>query len=102
MSEVERAFPELVEGLVDTATLEQLVRDLMALTTIYEIQLKGAATSHAERSEVGLPEAVELLVKGQGRGLQVRYLWEGTGWIDTLLRTPKGIRIVRTKEPVAD
>ena len=96
MSEMEQpvALPELVEGTVDATLLEQLVRDLTSLTTIQEIQLKGGAASHAERSHVGLPEAVDLLV-----GLQVRYLWQNVGWIDTLLRTPGGIKIVRTKEP---
>ena len=101
MSEMEQpvALPELVEGTVDATLLEQLVRDLTSLTTIQEIHLKGGAASHAERSHVGLPEAVDLLVGGQLRGLQVRYLWQNVGWIDTLLRTPGGIKIVRTKEP---
>lgn len=95
-------FPDLVEGVVDAATLSDLVRDLQTLTVIEEIQLKGGAQSHAERVKIGLAEAADLLLADKLRGLQIRYRWEQTGWIDTLLRTPDGIRIIRTKAPTED
>jgi hypothetical protein len=99
MNNEDKSFPELVEGVVDAATLHDLVRDLQTLTTIDEIQLKGGAQSHGERANIDLSEAVTLLIANKLRGLQIRYRWEGVGWIDTLLCTPEGIRIIRTKAP---
>lgn len=90
--------PRLTTADLDPATLDALFSDLTGLTEIDEVLVKGAATAYAGRS--GLAEARRALAGG-ARGIQIRYRWEGEAWLDTLLRTPLGIRLVRTPLPTS-
>ena len=42
-----------------------------------------------------LRQAVAALQDGRLRGVQVRYEWQGRQWLDTLLRSQEGLRLVR-------
>ena len=88
-------MPELTQGVLDEATLEALLDDLTGLTEILEVQIKGGEFSRARRVDEDLRQAVAALRGGQLRGVQVRYLWEGQQWLDTLLRNLEGVRLVR-------
>lgn len=94
-------LPELQDAILGSAELDALFADLSALAERLEIILKGAAN---ERAVVGrdptLDEARAMLESGAVRGVQLRYVHEGTTWWDTLLRTPAGVRIVRIEAPV--
>lgn len=81
---------------LDPATLDALFADIAALTTVDEVLVKGAATAYA--GSAGLAEGRRLLEAG-ARGLQIRYRWQGEAWWDTLVRTPNGIRLVRSPAP---
>lgn len=94
-----RELPELCQGLLDREQLSALVADLTELTQVQEVLLKGGEFSMAERSHMNLEIALEYLVRGQLRGVQVRYSWNGSHWMDTLLRSPEGIRLVRMPAP---
>ena len=94
-------LPELCEGELDPKLLAALVDDLTRLTHIHEILLKGGELSLAERSHLNLESAIQHLQEGRLRGVQVRYSWNGESWMDTLLRSPKGIRLVRMPVPTA-
>jgi len=95
----ERKLPELNEGLLDTATLDQLFADLAACATHIEVRLKGAAARRAHAGTTTLSDARSALLAGAVRGAQVRYLWDGQAWIDTLIRGPEGVRICRMAVP---
>ncbi len=87
----------LTTAVLDEATLAALFADIAALTTVDEVQVKGAATAYA--GAAGLADGQRLLAAG-ARGLQIRYRWNGEAWWDTLIRTPAGIRLVRSPAPV--
>lgn len=89
-------LPRLTTADLDPATLDALFADLTGLTEIDEVLVKGDATSYAGQS--GLAEARRALAAG-ARGIQIRYRWDGESWLDTLLRIPTGIRLVRTPLP---
>lgn len=93
--QTEPELPEICQGILDSERLWELVNDLTRLTRIHEISVKGGDFSLAERTKVTLETAVELLLQGQVRGVQVWYTWNDTVWADTLLRISGGIKIVR-------
>jgi hypothetical protein len=87
----------LTTAVLDDTTLAVLFDDIATLTTVDEVQIKGAAQAYA--GAAGLDEGRRLLAAG-ARGLQIRYRWNGEAWWDTLIRTPAGIRLVRCPAPV--
>lgn len=87
---------QLTTADLDEATLASLFADIATLTTVDEVLVKGAETAYA--GSAGLEQARQLLVAG-ARGMQIRYRWNGEAWWDTLVRTPAGIRLVRTRAP---
>ena len=78
---------------LDPETLAALFSDLATLVEIDEVLIKGDATAYA--GATGLVEAQRALVAG-ARGIQIRYRWAGEGWLDTLMSSPAGIRLVRS------
>lgn len=78
---------------LDPSTLAALFADLEALTEIDEVLIKGATTSHA--GVAGLAQA-RLALEHGARAIQIRYRWAGQAWLDTLMRTPDGVRLVRS------
>lgn len=93
--QTEPELPEICQGVLDSDRLWELANDLNRLTQIHEISIKGGDSSLAERTGVTLEAAVESLLQGRIRGVQVWYTWNETVWADTLLGTPEGVKIVR-------
>lgn len=91
-------LPELTTAPLDAATLAQLFADLDACTTVLEVRLKSSAARRAG-APTTLDEAHEALSSGDAYGVQVRYLWDGRAWIDTLIRGSEGVRITRMTVP---
>ena len=92
-------MPELTQGVLDEPTLQALLDDLTGLTEILEVLTKGGEFTRAQRVDEDLRQAVAALTAGRVRGVQVRYLWEGQQWLDTLLQGPEGVRLVRVNPP---
>lgn len=79
---------------LDATTLAALFADIAALTEVLEVQVKGAERSHAGATDL---EGARRQLEAGARGMQMRYRWDGGLWCDTLVRTPAGIRLVRTR-----
>ncbi|WP_018969501.1 hypothetical protein [Rubritalea marina] len=91
-------FPELFQGALEPQALERLIADIKVCTQILEVIPKYASTGYVDDSEkVDIDDAVQALVEGKLRGLQLRYLYEGDQWWDTLIRLPQGVKLVRVK-----
>lgn len=90
-------MPQLQQADLDPATLDALFADLAQCAQIDEVLVKGAADGRAGRL-AGLEQARAALAAG-ARAVQIRYRWQGATWLDTLMRTPQGVRIVRTAVP---
>jgi hypothetical protein len=76
-----------------------LFRDLDAVTEIEGVRCKAARDAHATKAEVSANEALDLLLAGSVRGVQVWYHYDEQRWCDTILRTPQGHRVVRVASP---
>jgi hypothetical protein len=89
-------LPELNEGLLDDETLEQYFRDLEQ-TNVFGVLVKGAPRHYADTRNLELSTARHLFEDGLAHGLQIRYLWNGEEWWDTIFRTQTGVRLVRIR-----
>ena len=87
---------ELTQAVLDPATLRALVTDLTTLTTILAVTTKGAEQHHGKAAAMSVGQAVESLTRGELRGVQIHYCWQGQEWLDTC---GDGIRIVRAPVP---
>jgi hypothetical protein len=94
---------ELYESLLDDAALGALFDDYGGQIELLEVLAKGGAELRAMSLGGRLDEARDALVTGAVRGLQVRYRWDGGEWWDTLLRSPRGVKLVRMRQdaPIA-
>jgi hypothetical protein len=89
-------LPPLQQAELDAATLEQLFSDLATCTRVLAVQPRRAVRSLVPEAGVNLAEARAGLADGTLRGVQVRYVYEGREWHDTLLPLGPGrTRLVR-------
>lgn len=92
-------LPELHDAVLDRATLHQLALDLESCARVLDVRTKGGRTARADAAPVDLREALAALESGGVFAVQVRYLYEGAEWRDTLMRAPAGVRLVRMQIP---
>lgn len=90
---------ELHQGHLDPMGVESLFRDLGECTEILGVSIKGGALRRAQGTP-SLEQARNGLLGGRIRGVQIRYVFEGQEWWDTLIAQPPGARLVRMKAPV--
>jgi hypothetical protein len=89
------ALPQLQDAILDPETLEQLFRDIQRCAVVDEVLLKGGALAMASEKSVQLVEAQDALRDKQVAGVQIRYWYDGANWWDTLMHTPRGVRLIR-------
>lgn len=88
-------LPALHQQLLDDETLEALVADLTALAQILEVRGKSGAARHSTAEDLSLADAVDLLRRNDLRGVQVRYVYQGEEWLDSLIHSSGGILLTR-------
>lgn len=94
-------LPELREGDLDEAGLRALFRDLAAATQIDDVRCKRGPEERAETSRISADDALVRLLEARVRGVQIRYRYKDEAWVDTILATTRGYRIVRLAAPMA-
>lgn len=86
-------LPEVYSAELDGALFEALLDDLERCAHIESVRQRGEGPS------MDLFHARLLLVTGAAREIQIRYEHAGERWIDTLMRRPTAIVLVRTRDP---
>jgi hypothetical protein len=89
--------PLLVEGLLDPPTLARLFADIASTGTVLGVREKGGPIEYAGGDAMPPAVALERLLAGTARALQIRYHFDGHEWTDTALATPAGFRVVRCR-----
>jgi hypothetical protein len=89
--------PLMVEGVIDADTLRRLFAELSAAATIFGVRVKGDPTAYALADEPPPEVALEHLMTGAARAVQVRYRFCNYEWTDTILALPVGFRVVRCR-----
>jgi hypothetical protein len=88
-------LPELLQQDIDVDTLRALFRDVSALGEALEVLVKTTHLQHASPERLTPERALDGLLRGEWRAVQLRYRHEGQEWLDTVMRLPHGYRVVR-------
>lgn len=91
-------MPEMREGQLGTAQVEQLFSDLASCTQVLAILEKGGQQDHAKSNNTDLSAARDRFLNREILAVQIRYHYDNAVWIDTLLHSPTGIRAVRCQQ----
>jgi len=91
-------LPEMREGQLDAAQVEQLFSDLDSCTQVLAILEKGGRQDHAKSSQPNLVAARDRFLNREVLAVQIRYRYDNAEWIDTLLHSPTGIRAIRCQQ----
>jgi hypothetical protein len=91
-------LPELTQAVLDQTTLDRLFDDIAGCTRLLDVTVKLSANRMVPQERVTLEEARALLDARAVRGVQLRYLYDGGEWWDTLIATPDGVRVVRIRQ----
>jgi hypothetical protein len=91
-------LPELEEGLLDEAGLRALCHQIQTAAQLDQVLAKGAPRQHTPEHAWELDQALQALIDGGVRGVQLRYRYDGHAWFDTVLRGPDGFRVVRMRQ----
>lgn len=90
-------LPDLHEGVLDQDKLHQLFSDIAKFTKVFGIIARYQKRGFEDGTNVSLRQAEKLLNEKEVRAVQIRYLYDNGEWWDTLMPTPKGIRLVRIR-----
>lgn len=99
-TEPEVPLPPVQTALLDAATFAQLLADVEALGGPLEVLVKWRPEEHTAARGPSLAEARSAVEQGRALGLQLRYTYQGCLWMDTLMRTEEGLRLVRIAHPL--
>ena len=88
-------MPELTQARLDPATLDQLFIDIATCTNVIDVTAKLAATRMVPKQRLTLDDAHELIRTRGVRGVQIRYLYDGSEWWDTIIVNGDEVRVVR-------
>ncbi|MEZ4655203.1 MAG: hypothetical protein R3E12_16820 [Candidatus Eisenbacteria bacterium] len=89
-----RSLPVVQTAVLDTATVEELLRDISSLADDLVIRLRFAGDLQSASRALSMEEAWRLL-QGGAASVQVRYRFQDTNWCDSLIPGPGGYRFVR-------
>lgn len=91
----------LHNATVDRATVNQLFDDIAECTQLIEIMAKQGGQKRVREGEsFTLTTAREALLSNSLVAVQIRYVFNGEQWWDTIMAMPDGaFRIVRIRQP---
>lgn len=89
--------PLMIEGLIDPPTLARLFAELESVASILGVREKGGPAEFAGGGELPPATALEQLLVGTSRAVQIRYRYDGHEWTDTVLAVVTGFRVVRCR-----
>lgn len=90
-------LPEILEAEWAKDQVMQLFADLSAGADVQHVQLKSTKTN----GTVTLDEAVNAFAADQAQAIQVRYVFEGEMWCDTIMPGDPTTKIIRNRLPDA-
>lgn len=94
-------LPEMRDAVLSHDEILVLAADLQAYTQIASVICKIRSLQHVPPENIPLPAAIDQLFARTVTAVQIRYVYDGHEWTDTLMYTPTGIRLVRCQHPIA-
>ncbi|SMP59731.1 hypothetical protein SAMN06265222_106273 [Neorhodopirellula lusitana] len=93
--ENQEPLPEILQAEWAKDQVMQLFDDLSAGSDVQHVQLKSTKTD----ATVTLNEAVAAFAAGEAHAIQVRYVFEGEMWCDTIMPGDPTTKIIRNRLP---
>lgn len=93
----EIAFPDVFHGELADDELLAFRGDLQGLGTPIAVRVKPATGAYCSDGQETLESAFEHLMAGRVSGVQLTYRHEAIDWLDTLIKLPRGYRLVRAR-----
>jgi hypothetical protein len=93
-------LPEMTATVLDEESVQRFFSELAFEASVLDILMQGASARDGveEPPKPNLRAARDVLLSGAVNGLQIRYVYVGVEWWDTLMRTGSGIRLVRVRK----
>ena len=91
-------LPTIWDKLLDPATLDQYFNDLATHAEIIHIKEKQSPTEYVHENTMDLSVALEKVMSGDARAVQIRYRFEEQAWCDTLMHHASGVKLVRMQQ----
>lgn len=92
----------IYESILGDDELDALFNDLGMLDVGVDISVKSAPTERATEGGYTLAAVRQALRDRTVRGVQLRYVHEGTAWCDTLFLLSSAVRLVRSAVPTLE
>lgn len=89
-------LPELQDQVIGWDVVDDLLGDIATSTRLFSMLIKSGAERMADGADLDLSRARAAL--DAGNAVQLRYLYQGAEWWDTLIPQPEGVRIVRVQQ----
>jgi hypothetical protein len=96
MTDATAPMPDLQDQVIAWDVVDSLLDDIAATTRLFSVLVKSTAGAMAEGAAPDLAAARQALTGGQA--VQLRYLYQGTEWWDTLIPCGDQVRIVRVQQ----
>jgi len=94
-------MPDTWNGIISEETFHQFIADLGQYAQTVSVREKCHPTKLTRDGTSDLVTAQKHLLDGSAYSIQVRYIFDGQAWCDTLFRTDAGIRLVRMRDQYA-
>lgn len=89
----------LFQGFLDAAGLARMADDLEAHADVLHMRARRRVNARDQPPLPSVRHALRAVADGDVAALQLRYVYDGQTWLDTLLARDGGARVVRTLEP---
>ena len=88
-------LPEMVQAELSQQDVLALVADLQAFARVTGTLCKVAPQQQVPPDNILLEAAIDQLIARTVVAVQIRYVYDGHEWTDTLVTSPSGVRLVR-------
>lgn len=97
-SNVAPPLPPLYEAELDERQVAELFADLEHAAQIHEVRVKSGGTARSATMAVDLAALSAQLWSSERQSVQIVYTHRGRTWVDTLLRGPTSVKLVRMQQ----
>lgn len=91
----DQPLPPMSNDVLDHEQVAALFRDYRQCAQTVQIVIKPGPGFVPQGPSPTLDEVEPLLYEGRIRGLQIRYRFNESQWLDTLMIQPTGVRLIR-------
>lgn len=93
-------MPDMFEACWSIEQVQQLFADIMAGAEVEHVQVRHQVAAGLKDQSMSISEAQQLFLEGRAQAIQIRYLFDGQKWSDTLMPQESDVRVIRLQMKV--